>query len=59
MLNLPTVGPYFSASVFLKLSKDLQGTISIPCFHHYVVRKNAMLQTVRKKIIQHSPVVFL
>ena len=38
--------PYFTASVFLKMSKDMQGTISIPCFHHYIVRKNAMLQTV-------------
>ncbi len=45
-LKLPAVRPYFTASVFLKMSKDLQGTISIPCFHHYIVRKNAMLQTV-------------
>ncbi len=45
-LKLPAVRPYFTASVFLQMSKDLQGTISIPCFHHYIVRKNAMLQTV-------------
>ena len=45
-LKLPAVRPYFMASVFLKMSKDMQGTISIPCFHHYIVRKNAMLQTV-------------
>ena len=45
-LKLPAVRPYFTASVFLKMSKDMQGTISIPCFHHYIVRKNAMLQTV-------------
>ena len=47
-LKLPAVRPYFTASVFLKMSKDTQGTISIPCFHHYIVRKNAMLQTVRQ-----------
>ena len=45
-LKLPAVRPYFTASVFLKMSKDMQGTVSIPCFHHYIVRKNAMLQTV-------------
>lgn len=45
-LKLPAVRPYFTASVFLQMSKDLQGTISIPCFHHYIVRKNAMLQTM-------------
>ena len=46
VLKLPAVRPYFTASVFLKMSKDMQGTISIPSFHHYIVRKNAMLQTV-------------
>lgn len=45
-LKLPAVRPYFTASVFLKMGKDMQGTISIPSFHHYIVRKNAMLQTV-------------
>lgn len=45
-LKLPAVRPYFTASIFLKMSKDMQGTVSIPCFHHYIVRKNAMLQTV-------------
>ena len=45
-LKLPAVRPYFTACVFLKMSKDMQGTISIPSFHHYIVRKNAMLQTV-------------
>lgn len=48
-LKLPAVRPYFTASVFLKMSKDMQGTISIPSFHHYIVRKNAMLQTVSTK----------
>ncbi|KAL3144696.1 hypothetical protein ABBQ38_001822 [Trebouxia sp. C0009 RCD-2024] len=45
-LKLPAVRPYFTASVFLKMTKDMQGTISIPSFHHYIVRKNAMLQTM-------------
>ena len=51
VLKLPAVRPYFTASVFLKMSKDMQGTISIPSFHHYIVRKNAMLQTVSPKAL--------
>ena len=60
-LKLPAVRPYFTASVFLQMSKDLQGTISIPCFHHYIVRKNAMLQTVCTvpKPILAAPVSFM
>lgn len=50
-LKLPAVRPYFTASVFLKMTKDMQGTISIPSFHHYIVRKNAMLQTVSTKAL--------
>ena len=45
-LNLPALRSYFTATVFLKMSKDLQGMISVPAFHHFLVRKNAMLQTV-------------
>lgn len=51
ILKLPAVRPYFTASVFLKMSKDMQGTISIPSFHHYIVRKNAMLQTVSTRAL--------
>ena len=54
VLKLPAVRPYFTASVFLKMSKDMQGTISIPSFHHYIVRKNAMLQTVSPKALLHT-----
>ena len=55
-LKLPAVRPYFTASVFLKMSKDTQGTVSIPSFHHYIVRKNAMLQTVSiKALLAHNP----
>ena len=45
------VGPHadrhFQASLFLRFSRDARGAIPLLSFFHYLMRRNALLQTVR------------
>jgi len=43
----PRMDRHFRASLFLRFARDARGAIPLLSFFHYVMRRNALLQTAR------------
>ena len=43
----PGMDQYFEPSVFLRLARDGNGAVSLLSLFNYIMRRNAMLQTVQ------------
>lgn len=43
----PQADRHFRASLFLRFARDARGAIPLLSFFHYLMRRNALLQTVR------------
>ena len=49
----PQADRHFRASLFLRFARDARGAIPLLSFFHYLMRRNALLQTVRTHAALH------